>query len=80
MEGTMGYYFRDGDDLFAVTARHVLFPPDEGNADYTYNPSGPRKDVLLLALSRLTTISNPLRSRLESLTLPWRSWSNGYRY
>ncbi|KAH7890436.1 hypothetical protein F5I97DRAFT_1922768 [Phlebopus sp. FC_14] len=47
-QGTMGLYFKDGDDLYGVTARHVLFPPDEINSDYTYNPSGPRKEVLLM--------------------------------
>jgi chromosome segregation ATPase len=44
----MGFYFNDGDDLYGVTARHVLFPADEDNSDYTYNPSRPRKEVLLM--------------------------------
>jgi hypothetical protein len=35
-EGTMGFYFRAGEDFYAVTARHVLFPKDEGNKLYTY--------------------------------------------
>ena len=35
-QGTMGFYFRVGEDLYAVTARHVLFPGDEGNNSYTY--------------------------------------------
>ena len=35
-QGTMGFYFRVGEDLYAVTARHVLFPDDEGNDPYTY--------------------------------------------
>ena len=47
-QGTLGFYFKDGDDLYGVTARHVLFPADENNSDYTYNPSGPRKEVLLM--------------------------------
>ncbi|EIW81472.1 hypothetical protein CONPUDRAFT_124600 [Coniophora puteana RWD-64-598 SS2] len=48
LQGTMGFYFKDGDDLYGVTARHVLFPTDEDNSDYTYNPRGPRKEVLLM--------------------------------
>ncbi|KIO31335.1 hypothetical protein M407DRAFT_220464, partial [Tulasnella calospora MUT 4182] len=48
LQGTMGFYFKDGDNLYGVTARHVLFPADEDNSDYTYNPSGPRKEVLLM--------------------------------
>ncbi len=47
-EGTMGFYFKDGDDLYGVTARHVLFPADEDYSDYTYHPSRPRKEVLLM--------------------------------
>jgi hypothetical protein len=35
-QGTMGFYFRVGTDLYGVTARHVLFPDDEGNDPYTY--------------------------------------------
>jgi hypothetical protein len=35
-QGTMGFYFRVGEDLYAVTARHVLFPEDEGNNPYSY--------------------------------------------
>ncbi|KAE9400893.1 hypothetical protein BT96DRAFT_965147 [Gymnopus androsaceus JB14] len=48
IQGTMGFYFKHGNDLYGVTARHVLFPADEDNSDYTYNPSGPRKEVLLM--------------------------------
>ena len=35
-QGTMGFYFRVGEDLYAVTARHVLFPEGEGNNTYSY--------------------------------------------
>ena len=35
-QGTMGFYFRVGKGLYAVTARHVLFPEDEGNNLYSY--------------------------------------------
>jgi hypothetical protein len=36
MRGTMGFYFKAGKKLYAITARHVLFPDDHGNDDYTY--------------------------------------------
>jgi hypothetical protein len=36
MQGTLGFYFRVGDDLYGVTARHVLFPENQGNSSYTY--------------------------------------------
>lgn len=35
-QGTMGFYFGVGKDLYAVTARYVLFPKDEGNNAYSY--------------------------------------------
>lgn len=35
-QGTMGFYFRVGKELYAVTARHVLFPEGEGNYPYSY--------------------------------------------
>ncbi len=35
-QGTMGFYFRVRQDLCAVTARHVLFPEDQGNTLYSY--------------------------------------------
>jgi hypothetical protein len=35
-QGTMGFYFKVGQDLYAVTARHVLFPENEGNNTYSY--------------------------------------------
>lgn len=36
MQGSLGFYFRVGQDLFGVTARHVLFPEDQGNNPYLY--------------------------------------------
>ena len=35
-QGTMGFYFKVDQDLYAVTARHVLFPENEGNNTYSY--------------------------------------------
>jgi hypothetical protein len=37
MQGTLGFYFKVGEDLYGVTARHVLFPDTEGNDLYRYN-------------------------------------------
>src|SRR5258708_19766 len=36
MQGTLGFYFQVGEDLYGVTARHVLFPAEHGNLPYTY--------------------------------------------
>ncbi|KAL6306131.1 hypothetical protein BKA93DRAFT_816510 [Sparassis latifolia] len=47
MQGTLGFYFRVGDDLYGVTACHMLFPADQGNSSHTYI-AGPKKQVILM--------------------------------
>ncbi|KAI0682551.1 hypothetical protein BC835DRAFT_1424251 [Cytidiella melzeri] len=47
-QGTLGFYFRDKhSDLYAVTARHVLFEAHEGNNMYRY-ADGHKKHVIVL--------------------------------
>ena len=36
MQGTLGFYFRVDKALYGVTARHVLFPEEEGNDSRSY--------------------------------------------
>jgi hypothetical protein len=36
MQGTLGFYFRVENELYAGTARHVLFMDEEGNSTYKY--------------------------------------------
>ncbi|KAG8816370.1 hypothetical protein FRC19_000408 [Serendipita sp. 401] len=48
MQGTLGFYFKVGDDLYGVTARHVLFPDTEGNEAYRYDTPAPKKHVILM--------------------------------
>jgi hypothetical protein len=36
MQGTLGFYFKVGNTLYGVTARHVLFPGSQGNLVYNY--------------------------------------------
>ncbi|ETW85938.1 hypothetical protein HETIRDRAFT_167848 [Heterobasidion irregulare TC 32-1] len=43
----MGFYFKVDQDLYAVTARHVLFPENEGNNTYSC-VAGPKKEVVLM--------------------------------
>ncbi|TDL16721.1 hypothetical protein BD410DRAFT_816673 [Rickenella mellea] len=47
-QGTLGFYFKIGGDLFGVTARHVLLPDKEGNDEYNYDTSSPKKNVVLM--------------------------------
>jgi hypothetical protein len=37
MQGTLGPYFRAGNKLYAITARHNLFPLDGDNEEYRYH-------------------------------------------
>ncbi|KAG2075854.1 hypothetical protein BDR04DRAFT_1210431 [Suillus decipiens] len=46
-QGTMGFYFKLGQDLYAITAHHVLFPENKGNNTYSYI-AGPKKQVILM--------------------------------
>lgn len=36
MQGTLGFYFRAGDGLYAVTARHNVFSLSGDNEEYNY--------------------------------------------
>ncbi|KAI0049139.1 hypothetical protein FA95DRAFT_1538795 [Auriscalpium vulgare] len=47
IQGTLGFYFGVGDDLYGVTARHVLFPEHLGNTVYNH-VAGSRKKVILM--------------------------------
>lgn len=67
LRGTMGFYFKNGDDLYGVTARHVLFPADEDNSDYTYNPSRPRKEVLLMGTKAWDDYLKSIQIRIGNL-------------
>lgn len=66
-QGTMAFYFQDGEDLYGVTARHVLFPADEDNSHYHYNPSGPRKDVLLMGTQAWDNYLTSVKSQIGNL-------------
>ena len=68
MQGTLGFYFKIGDDLYGVTARHVLFPDTEANVVYRYDTctcisssSFDGKESRIL-----TTLAQPPRRRTSS--------------
>ncbi|GBE88767.1 hypothetical protein SCP_1401720 [Sparassis crispa] len=64
--GTMGFYFRVGKVLYAVTARHVLFPEDEGNNPYSY-VAGPKKKVVLMSTKAFTTFLISIQGHIGTL-------------
>ena len=63
----MGGYLRDGNDLYGVTARHSLFPPNEDNTDYTWKPGVPRKEVLLLGTKSLNAYTKSIQVQIGTL-------------
>ncbi|KAI1788973.1 hypothetical protein LXA43DRAFT_1096856, partial [Ganoderma leucocontextum] len=68
-EGTGGLYLAEGHDskkVLLVTARHVLFPPNEGpNVSYARkNTSAPRRNVLLLGTKVFDNLVKSIRIRI----------------
>ncbi|KAI0701135.1 hypothetical protein C8T65DRAFT_709546 [Cerioporus squamosus] len=63
VEGTGGFYFAEGDKLFLVTARHVLFPPNN-DLHVRRNASAPRHDVLLLGTKAFDDIVASIEEKI----------------
>ncbi len=72
MQGTLGFYFKIGEDLYGVTARHVLFPDTGGNDLYCYNTCTFVSSVSFHKMSGLLTTSAQLAQRRMSF-----SWVTG---
>ena len=71
-EGTGGLYLAEGGDskkVLLVTARHVLFPPNEGlNVNYPgTKTSVRRRDVLLLGTKAFDKLVNSIKIRIGDL-------------
>jgi hypothetical protein len=70
ISGTGGLYLAEGgnnEKILLVTARHVLFPPNNGpNVDYTHtnSTSAPRRNVLLLGTRAFDNIVKSIKLRI----------------
>ncbi|KAF8970664.1 hypothetical protein BDZ97DRAFT_55681 [Flammula alnicola] len=69
VEGTGGLYLAEGGDskkVLLVTARHVLFPPNEGpNLDYTRtNTSTRRRNILLLGTEAFDNLAKSIKIKI----------------
>jgi hypothetical protein len=71
-QGTLGFYFKIGEDLYGVTARHVLFPDTYGNDLYRYNTCTLVSSVSFQKVSGVLTASAQLLQRSMSF-----SWATG---
>ncbi|KZP21618.1 hypothetical protein FIBSPDRAFT_891079 [Athelia psychrophila] len=78
MQGTLGFYFRVGDELYSVTAHHVLFPADHGNHSYTYVEdeehnsdytylAGPKKKVVLMGNRAFNNFLASIQAKISNL-------------
>ncbi|KAH0588819.1 hypothetical protein H2248_004619 [Termitomyces sp. 'cryptogamus'] len=66
MQGTLGFFFHVGEELYGVTARHVLFPDEEGNKSYSY-VAGPRKKVVLMVDKAFADFLASIQARIAIL-------------
>lgn len=71
VEGTGGLYLAEGGEskkVLLVTARHVLFPPNGPNVDYTYTDSNkpPRRNILLLGRKAFDKLIRSIRIRIHN--------------
>jgi hypothetical protein len=72
--GTGGLYLAEGGDsknILLVTARHVLFPPNEGpDVNYAYtDTSAPRRKVLHLGNKAFKNLVKSIRTRVSHLAI-----------
>ncbi|KAH9954245.1 hypothetical protein BGW80DRAFT_1566799 [Lactifluus volemus] len=65
--GTLGFYFQVDKDIYGVTARHVLFPDDEGNNEYSYVFSAPKKEVVLMGTKDYKKLLLSIQGRINTL-------------
>src|SRR5258705_3206488 len=79
----MGFYFRVRKALYAVTARHILFPEDEGNDAYSYigmffpredehdsdhtYKAGPKKKVVLMGTRAFANFLTSIQGHIGNL-------------
>jgi hypothetical protein len=77
--------FRMGEGLYAVTARHVLFPENQGNGPYSYvgtffpredernsdhtYKAGPKKDVVLMGTEAFTNFLESIQAHIGTLSI-----------
>lgn len=66
MQGTLGFYFRVNKALYGITARHVLFPVEEGNDSYSY-VAGPKKEVVLMGNKAFNDFLESIQGNIGTL-------------
>ncbi|KIY61612.1 hypothetical protein CYLTODRAFT_495169 [Cylindrobasidium torrendii FP15055 ss-10] len=71
--GTLGPYFHDGSNLYAITVRHNIFSPYWSNSSYSYHESAPKKEVVLMGSAAfakyLSSIMDVIATHLSTAKL-----------
>ncbi|KAI0085547.1 hypothetical protein BDY19DRAFT_996676 [Irpex rosettiformis] len=67
MQGTMGPYFQWNGDLYALTARHNLFVSNDGNREYVYHTSSPKREVVLMGENAFDAYKTAIQARISNL-------------
>ena len=84
-QGTMALYLAEGGDsdrLLGLSCRHVLIGSQEGNLDYSYHPSAPAREVLLLGKGAYTNLVDSIKLAIQKhgiLTEYWRRQIEWYK-
>ncbi|KAG6369895.1 hypothetical protein JVT61DRAFT_13360 [Boletus reticuloceps] len=67
MQGMLGPYFRIDKKLYAITVRHNLFPLDDNNVEYRFNPSARKKEVLVMGDIAFTNYKASIQAHICTL-------------
>lgn len=76
-QGTMALYLAEGggsNRLLGLSCRHVLIGSQEGNLDYSYHPSAPVKDVLLLGKRAYAELVDSIKLTIGGHGISAKHW------
>ncbi|KAI0674684.1 hypothetical protein C8Q78DRAFT_1076290 [Trametes maxima] len=67
MQGTLGPFLQHNGGLYALTCRHNLFMSDDGNAEYRYNTSAPKRDIVVMGKSAFGSYVDSVQAHIGTL-------------
>ncbi|KAH9180783.1 hypothetical protein EDB89DRAFT_2062445 [Lactarius sanguifluus] len=67
MQGTLCCYFRVGNNLYATTARHNVFPLSGDNKEYNYVESAPKMEVVVMGNPAFTNYLASIQANIGTL-------------
>ncbi|KAJ8474297.1 hypothetical protein ONZ45_g15996 [Pleurotus djamor] len=79
VEGTLGPYFHVGDKLYAITVRHNAIAMADGNKEYRYHGSAPKKEVMIMSNPTFETYLASIQSQIATFNGVVTSYENSIR-